>query len=169
MVKKILISLILLPFLILFFAPKKELYYLLEHRLKDQGVVVADERISESPVGLTLEHPALYFKGAHVADAQGLSLWSVLLFGRATLENIHIDPAFKRYAPSRLARSTLTFSLLHPTRLELTLTDPAMSGEGEIDLKTRRITLRISKMPNNSPLKQYFKHSKGGWVYETNY
>lgn len=166
MVKKILVSLILLPFLLLFFAPKKELYYLIEHRLKNQGIVIADETIHESPVGLSLDHPVLYFKGAPVATVQNLSLWTLLLYGQASIENVHFDAAFKRYLPSSIAQGVLTFTIFHPTQIAITLTDPAMAGEGEIDLKTRTLTLRMKKVPANSPLKSYLKHTKGGWVYE---
>jgi len=169
MVKKILLSLILLPFLILLFAPKKELYYLLEQRLKPQGIVIADEAVHETPIGLTLEHPVLYVKGVRVATARELSLWSLLLYGRGVADHVRFDPAFERYAPASVARGTLTFSILHPIRISIALNDPAFEAAGEVNLKERTLSLRLSRLPGNSPLKPYLKHGKGGWVYETNY
>ena len=169
MVKKILVALILLPFLVLLFAPKTELYHLLEKRLAAQDIVISGEQIHTTPIGLTLEHPTLYVKGIPVATARSVSLWSLLLYSRMEVKGLVFDPSLKNFVPPSVQTVTLIHSVVDPLHVQGTLTDPKLAGTGTIDLKGRSMTLRVSRLPGNSPLKRYLKHTKGGWVYESTF
>jgi len=169
MVKKILLVLILLPFLVLLLAPKTELYHLLEKRLAAQDIVISGEQVHTTPIGLSLEHPTFYLKGAPVATAQSVSLWSLLLYSRMDVEGLVFDPSFKNFVPPSVHTITLIHSVVDPLNIQGTLTDPKMMGTGTIDLKERSATLHVSKLPGDSPLKRYLKHTKGGWVYESKF
>jgi len=169
MVKKILLALILLPFLVLLLAPKTELYHLLEKRLAAQDIVISGEQIHTTPIGVRLEHPTFYVKGIPVATAQSVSLWSLLLYSRMDVEGLVFDPSLKNYVPSSVHSITLVHSVIDPLHIQGTLTDPTMTGTGTIDLTGRSATLQVSKLPASSPLKRYLKHTKGGWLYESTF
>ena len=165
MVKKIAISLILLPLLVLVLSPKKELLFLLEKRLASQGIVLADGSITTHPFGLTLEHPSLYVKGIKVATIRHLSVWSVLFFTRGSAEGITVDDAFTAYVPAHLTRITVTHRIVDPIRVHLRVEDPAIQGEGAIALGQRSVSVRFTKFPSGISAVRYLKHTKGGWVY----
>ena len=165
MVKKTILSILLIPFLVLAFSPKKELLFLLEKRLADRGIVLADGEIATHPFGLTIDHPSLYVKGIKVATFRHLSLWSVLFYTQGDIEGITFDPALKSYLPARIAHATLRHSVADPLRVSLHIADPAVEGTGAIRLKKRTLTFRFAKLPKGIATARYLKHTKGGWVY----
>ncbi len=166
MVKKIILVLILLPLLLWIFAPKKSLVYWGEKQWAAQGITVTGSAIHEHPFGLTIEHPVVYFKGAKVATAKAISLWSVLLYTHGEADAIRIDPAFKAFAPSQIGAVVLTHSVIAPLRAPVAINDPHFSGSGHIDLNTHVLQLLFPTLPKSSPLKRYLKQTKGGWTYE---
>jgi len=165
MVKKTVISIILLPLLILMFSPKKELLFLLEKRLATQGIVLADGQIETHPFGLTIDHPSVYVKGIKVATLQHLSLWSVLLYTQGNVEGVTFDPSLKSYLPARIAHVALVHSIVDPLRAQLRVEDPTVQGRGSIHLKKRTLSLRFTKLPKEISTTRYLKHTKGGWNY----
>ena len=165
MVKKTVISIVLLPLLILVFSPKKELLFLLEKRLAAQGIVLADGHVEAHPFGLTIDHPSVYVKGIKVATLRHLSLWSVLLYTKGSVEGITFDPSLKSYLPARIAQVTLVHNVIDPLQAQLRVEDPVIQGTGAIQLKKRTLTLRFTKLPKGISTARYLKHTKEGWVY----
>ena len=165
MVKKTLISIILIPLLILMFSPKKELLFLLEKRLATQGIVLADGQVETHPFGLTIDHPSIYVKGIKVATLRHLSLWSALFYTQGSIEGITFDPSLKSYFPAHIAHVTLVHSVVDPLQVQLSVEDPAVQGEGSVHLKKQALSFRFTKLPKEISTARYLKHTKGGWVY----
>jgi hypothetical protein len=166
MVKKILLVLIVLPFLVLFFMPKKELYYLLEKQLGAQGIVIGDGKVDESPIGLTVEHPALYYKGIKIATAKKISLWSLLLYTQGSIEGVRFDPSVQSYLPKEIESATLTHHVINPIHLPVAITGKTLTGDGDVDLKMRTLKFLFTHVPKQSAMTRYMKQTKGGWIYE---
>ena len=166
MVKKILLFLVVLPWLLWAFAPKKELYYLLEHRLAGQGIVLSGEALSATPVGLSIEHATLYAKGVRVATIEHISLWSLLLYTRGSAEHIRLDASLARMLPSAVQQVSVTHSVIQPMQIALRIDDPKLAATGTIDLSTRTIRLVFAKAPSAEMLTRKMKQTKEGWVYE---
>jgi hypothetical protein len=166
MVKKILLIVVLLPFLILALSPKKELVFLLENRLAEQGIVIADGMVSETLFSVTIEHPVLYYKGVKVATAGSISLWSALLYTQGTINDVIFDASLTAYLPAKLEQISLVHTVAKPINVAIVLTDKALPGEGDVNLKDRSLHLQFSKMPRESSWARYLKKTKGGWTYE---
>ncbi len=166
MVKKILLLIVLLPVLLWMTAPKKELLYLLEKQLASQGIVLSDGVVREQPFGLTIEHPALYFKGIKVATAKEISLWSVLVYTRGTIVSIAVDPSLQAYAPKSIDRVEIVHTVTAPKTVAVRVTDPVLAGTGEVDVVGRTIKMLFPNVPAKSALARYLKHTPGGWTYE---
>jgi hypothetical protein len=165
MVKKIVLFLIVLPWLLWAFAPKKELYYWVEKQMAAQGIVLANERIGTTPIGLSIDHADLYAKGVKVATIDHASLWSLLLYTRGGAQRITLDPTLAKMLPGGVKSITATHSIARPTVIALSIDDPRLSAVGSIDLRTRTLTLTFAKAPAEG-LKRYIHKTKGGWVYE---
>ena len=165
MVKKTIISILLIPFLILAFSPKKELLFLLEKQWATRGIVLADGDVKTHPFGLSVDHLSLYVKGIKVATIRHLSLWSVLFYTKGSIEGVTFDSSLTSYLPSHIAHVTLVHSVIDPLRAKLRVEDPAMQGEGSFRMKKRTLSLRFTKLPKGISTTRYLKHTKGGWVY----
>jgi len=166
MVKKILLFIVVLPWLLWAFAPRKELYYLLERYLNRQSVVLSGEALRQTPVGLSVDHATLYVKGVRVAEIGHISLWSLLLYTRGDVENIRLDASLARMLPSAVRRATATHSVLQPMTIVLRIDDPNLAASGTIDLRTRTIRLVFANAPSSEMLTRTMKQTKEGWVYE---
>jgi len=166
MVKKILLVIILLPFLILALSPKKALLYQWEKQLAIRGIKLADGVIRTHPFGITIDHPSVYVKGIKVATIKHISLWSALFYTRGTIDGIKFDEAMEAYLPPKLAHVSLVHSVIEPTHVRLAVTDKAFPGDGDVDLRQRAFKMRFVTLPKNTPIAKYLKHGKGGWVYE---
>jgi len=166
MVKKILLVLVLLPFLVLALSPKKELFYLLEKRLANQGIVLSGGTMDAGIFGLSVEHPTVYFKGIKVATVDELSIVSVLFWTRVSAERIVVDSALHAYAPPKIDRVQIHHQLLAPTEAAITIDDPQFGGTGSLDLSQRHLRVLFPKLPAGAPAARYLKRTKGGWVYE---
>ena len=166
MVKKILLFLVVLPWLLWAFAPKKELYYLLEQRLARQDIVLSGEALSETPVGLSIDHATLYTKGVRIAAIEHISLWSLLLYTHGSVEQVRLDASLARMLPPSVRKATATHSVLAPTTIALRIDDPKLAATGTIDLRTRTLRLVFAKAPAAEMLTRKMKQTKKGWVYE---
>lgn len=167
MVRNMVILLIALPLLAMLFMPKKELYYLLEKRLSEQNIVISGEALREDLFGLTVKHPTLYLRGAPVAAAKEISLWSLWVYTKADLLDLQIAKGL----PSELSVERLTAVHSIGSPLEVRLEGKSSLGalRGKIQLKTRRIHLDIAKGGENKAFARYLKKSEKGWVYESGF
>jgi len=166
MVKKIIVAVLLLPILLWMFAPKKELLFLLEKRLAEQGIVLADGTLYEHPFGLTIEHPVLFFKGVRVASVDTVSVWSVLFYTRGRIDSLTIDPSLQTYFPEKIDAVSLVHTVVNPLKISVALTGSSLAAEGEIDLRKHAVRMMFPKLTNKNVLKRYLKQTKGGWIYE---
>ncbi len=166
MVKKILIVLLLLPFLLLVFAPKKELFYLLQKQLASQGVKISGGEISENPIGLNIEHPSIYFKGVKIADIDHISLWTLLAYTHGSIGKIVFDPALKSFVPPKMENISFDHIVTKPMQISVSVNDKEYIGNGAIDLKGKAVRFHFGKIPSKSPLASRLKSNKGGWDYE---
>jgi hypothetical protein len=166
MVKKILLMVILVPVLILVLAPKKELWYLAEQQLKAQGLVISGEAIDDQLFGLKLRHPTIYFKGAKIATADSMTIWSVFVYTRATIDKIVVDDSLGAYLPASIDAVTITHTVSRPTRAAIRIEGETLAGEGYADGKKHLLHVRFGTVPPHSMLTRMLKKTEGGWVYE---
>lgn len=167
MVKKSVVLLIMLPFLVVLLMPKKELYYLLEKKLEMQNIVISGEDIQENLLGLTIAHPTIYLGGAPVATAKDISLWSMIFYTKASIRDLVIAEGLPTAMHVKSFHATHT--VLAP--LIVTLKGESTLGalQGEVQLKARKLHLTVAKGGENRTLARYLKKSKEGWVYESKF
>jgi len=167
MVRNTVVLLIVLPLLVIFLMPKKELYYLLEKKLEMQNIVISGEDVHENLLGLTVEHPTFYLGGAPVATAREISLWSVLFYTKVDFHDLSIAEGL----PTALDVKSFsaTHSMLSPLMVLLRGESTLGALGGEIQLKARKLRLTIAKGGENSALSRYLKKSEKGWAYESKF
>ena len=167
-VKNSLIILLILPILIVFFMPKKELYYLLEQKLKAENIVISGEVLVEGPLSLTVEHPVFFLGGAPVASAKKITLWSILFYSKASTEALLLAEGLAEEVS--VAELKASHSLLSPWKVSLSGKGSLGEMKGELMLKERQIHLSLSKGGENKALSKYLKKDKkGGWQYESKF
>ncbi len=169
MVKKAMLALLVVLFSIALFAPKRELYYLLESKLLQYDIVIHNETIEEEIFGLKLKHPELYFGGIKVAQIEEISLFSLLISSRLKANGLTIDESLHKWLPEKINHAILDYTLLHPKRIILSLEGSFGAADGYIALDQRVVHIDLTKEGSIEPLKPLLKKGAKGWEYETSF
>ena len=167
MVRNIIIILILVPLAIVFFAPKRELYYLMEQKLQDSNIIISSEQLDTTPLGIDASHPVFYASGMPVATAEGFNIWSILFTTHFNARGVKIAEGF----PQELVADKLGISNMIFTPFDLSIDGVSSLGNlnGNINLGDRvvRIDVDTKKVPKY--YNSYFKKSDEGVYYESNF
>ena len=167
MVKNIVIFLILLPLVVVVFAPKKELYFLLEKRLYEKNIVISNEELDEGWLGLTIVNPDIYYNGAIIATAEKIELWSLLLYTKVDFINLKIAEGLPTEAS--IQSVNVVHSILDPMNIKIDALSSLGSIEGRVSLSDRKVRLDIAKDGNIKAFAKYLKRDKKGRYYESKF
>jgi len=154
---------------LILFAPKRELYYLLEQQLQKEGIVLSQERIHETAFGLELEGAVISVQGIELGKVKRIRVWTLLLFSQVEMERFESSPGMRKIADIELARARVWHAVWHPMSLKLEAEGSIGKVRGEIDLQKRKLRLHWQKVGEISALKPYLKKEKKGWVYERSF
>ena len=166
MVKRVLLILLIAWGAVILLAPKKELYYLLERQLQKQGIILAQEKLTETPLGLKVEEAKLYLEGVEFGKIDRISLWTLLVYTQVDVKSFQPASRVRKLLNLELSRARIRYALWHPSRMKVEAEGSFGKTEGMIDLRKRTILLRWTKTGNLQGLKSYLKKDSKGWYYE---
>ena len=170
MVKRIVGGFFLFILLLWLLAPKQELYYLLEKSLKKNNIIISNETIKDTWVGLKIDHADIYVSGAKVATNRELNFIFLFLYAKVSLNDLIIDKSLHTVAPKRVESLTATYSVLNPLKVILKGKGSFGELEGTVTLKDRKIEILFPKPKDLIPIKKFLKKdTKKGWYYEKTY
>ena len=167
MVKKILVVFVVALLSLALFAPKRELYYLLEDKLAKEGIIIHDEEIKDGLISLTLNHPKIYYKGLLVADITKIKLWTIFFYSRVAIGHIKIDNSLDKFVPSPITKVQIAHSLINPQNLSLLIIGNFENVTGELSLVDNLIHIDITDKKLVDKFKSQLKKGDKGWYYET--
>ena len=166
MVRNIIIILNLVPLAIVFFAPKRELYYSLEKRIANSGLIIDNEEIKETALGVELHHPTIIYDGAKVAEAKMIKIVSMIIYSKITIINIKNDKAMSSIFPLLPKNIIITHDILSPNILNIVAYGDFGKAKGIFDMKQMTLRMDIVEVKSIDSIKRYLKKDKNGWYYE---
>jgi len=170
MVKRIVGGFFLFILLLWLLAPKQELYYLLEKSLKEKNIIISNETIKDTWIGLKIDHADIYVEGAKVATNQELDFIFLFLYAKLSLNNLDIDKSLHTVAPKKIDTLTATYSILNPLKVILKGRGSVGEIDGTFALKERKIEILFPKAKDLKTIKKFLKKdTKKGWYYEKTY
>jgi hypothetical protein len=170
MVKRIVGGFFLSLILLWLFAPKVELYYLLEKALKEKNIIISNETITDTWYGFKIENAELYIAGAKIAIISELNFNFFFFYNTLEVNEIKMDKSLSNMAPKLIKNINATYSILDP--LHITINGEGSFGElnGVITLIEKKIEILFPVIKNLKTIKKFLKKDKEkGWLYETNY
>ncbi len=165
-VKKAVLGLLVILFSLAIFAPKRELFYLLEERLMQQDIIISNEEIDTGLFTLTLRHPELYFKGIKVADINEVRLFSLLFYTAVTVKEIKTDASLQKWVPGEIDELTAGYQLWIPDSITLGALGSFGRAEGVVSLDKKVIHIDMIEEKSIETLKPLLKKGEKGWYYE---
>ena len=168
-VKKSLLFFIVVLLSLAIFAPKRELYYLLEAYLMRQDIIIDNEEIESGFFALTLHHPVLYVKGIKVADIEEISLFTLFFYTTISAKGIKTDASFRRWVPGQIDIVSLRYQVLNPLNITLQAKGSFGVGNGYFSIDKRVLHIDLTEAKSIGMLKPLLKKGKEGWYYETSF
>lgn len=150
------------------FAPKKNLYFLLEESMQKENMILSKESINEKLFSLEVNDSILYYKNIKFANIKNIDFNSFIFYNNIYLRSIEISNNFILYLPKNINFIDINVNLLTETKI-------SSSGDfGEVeasfDFFNRSFVLYLKasslmKKKYKSTLK-HMKLEKKGYKYE---
>ncbi len=169
MVKKIIISIIssfIILLALLISAPKHELYYKLEQELEKNGVVISDEKFTNTILGVKIENANIYVKGINVAHIKSIDLDIFFLFNSLTIDNVTTDKSIQNFVPKNINYAKAVFSILKPYKISIDANGSFGEITGGVYLNMNKIFIRVPKPKDISAFRGFLKTDAKGLYYE---
>ena len=170
MVKRIVGGFFLFILLMWLFAPKQELYYLLEKKLKEKDIVLSNETVSDTWFGLNIKDADVYVKGIKMANTADLQLNVFFFYNTLTVENINMDESLHTMAPKAIDELNVKYTVLDPLNITLDGLGTFGTATGAVNLIEKKLHVDFPVAKDINTFKKFLKKDEtGGWFYETNY
>lgn len=170
MVKQIIGGFFLFILFLWLFAPKQELYYLLEKSLKKSDIIISNEQLTDTWFGLNVHNADIYVKGINIAKATDLQLNLFFFYNTITIENIEMDASLQNVAPKTIDVLKATYTVTNPLQVQVESLGSFGTMKGAMTLLDRKVKLLFPVAKDINAFQKFLKKDKqGGWYYETNY
>jgi hypothetical protein len=170
MVKRIVGGFFLFILLMWLFAPKQEIYYLLEKRLKENDIVISNERVEDRWFGLNIQNADIYVKGVKMANVANLQLNLFFFYNTLNVEGVKVDESLHNMAPKAIDEIKMKYTVLDPLNVKVDALGSFGTAGGGVNLKDSVVKIDILVPKDINAFKKFLKKDKkGGWKYETNY
>jgi hypothetical protein len=173
-VKSIIIYSIVFVGLLLFFAPKLQLYFALEKQMQSLNIKISQERVNDQGLTLALQEGSLYYSDLLVGQFETVSLLPALVFNRVNIERFAFSEEMNRFAKGAIHNVNVTHHIFMPLIVHISADADMGEMRAEINLKDRNVSLNF--MPTEAFLKQppfwlskMKKSEEGGYAFETTY
>jgi len=170
MVKRIIGGFFLSLILLWLFAPKVELYYLLEKSLKEKNIIISNETITDTWYGLKIENADIYVAGAKIANTDTIKLDFFFFYNTLKVNEIKMDKSLSNIAPKIVNQLIATYSILNPLKIKIKGEGSFGILDGEVALLDRKVEILFPVPKELKTIKKFLKKDKKkGWFYETSY
>jgi hypothetical protein len=115
-------------FAVIYFAPKKNLYYLAENILADKGIYFVGETIEEQAFGLKVSNISVVYQKEHVAKIGTMEITPFVIFNRLLLSNITVEDPVVSFIPNQIDTIAAHYLIVMPKTLAWSV-DESIKGE----------------------------------------
>jgi hypothetical protein len=155
--------------LLIIVIPKEKLYFAFASFLKEHHLFINNEAFTNRLFYVDIDNGDVLLDNQEFATIEHMRIAPWLFFNRFTLTDIAFSPLFHNFFPGKIDAITLTYSLLHPMRIDIHAEGDFGRCSGTYGLMNN--TLRVLFDPT-AELREYpllvnkLHQEKGGLVYE---
>ncbi len=168
--KKILIFLILFYVASIVFMPKENLYFTLKNTLKSEQIGLSEDSLSDNFVSLKALGLVVSYDGIKSLQAKQVIVTPFLFYNKIKAYEVSAASSFKDMFSFSADKLEITYAIWNYKEAKIYAVGDFGELDGVFDLqkKSVRVVLEPSMEFENSPmLRQYFKKSEEGYIYET--
>jgi hypothetical protein len=178
MVKRIFFGFLLLLLFLVIFAPKQELYYKLEHILKeDYKITIDGEKFKEKPFGFKIEDGDIYLEDLKIGSFKSIDLDIFYLYDKLEIDSIEVDKNLKDSVKqieelsilssiNAIDKIVVKFSILKPYKIAVDINGSFGDIKGGLYFNPNRLFFRVVKPKNISAIRRFLDKDEKGLYYE---
>ncbi len=167
MVKKSLLVLLVLLITIPIFAPKRELYYMVEKELLKDDIIIHNEEIVDGLLSIEIKHPQIYLKGIYVAEIDSIEFWSMFFYSKLSIQSVKLNSMLDRLISTEIDRVDMVHSITDPLKVSIDGSGGFGTIDGLVWLDEKRVRVNLYDQKLISKLRAFLKKDDKGWYYET--
>ncbi len=167
--KKILIFILVFFGSIIVFMPKINLYNTLEKFLKDERILIKEQKISDNFISLDIEGATLFYDGIKSLEIGSLNVKPWLITNEIILTDIKPSAVIKKQLDVKADNIKISYSLWDHENVKIFAEGDFGEINGNFEVLSGKLHLVLDaskKFVNNSFVRQNFKKSEEGLVYE---
>ena len=167
-IKSIIILLVIYLSLI-FFLPKKELYFFGESQLTKYKAIIGEEQIRDRFFDLELKNGKLFIDEIDMASFEKINIYPTFFINKVKLQNFSPTKSLQKIMPVEIRNLVLFHTIFNPLKIDIKIGGNFGDGEGVVDLDKKfvKIYLKPKKESKSfSKIKKFLKKTKEGWIYE---
>jgi len=168
---KFLLYFIIFIFGVLYFSPKISAYYFLEQNLKQEKVVISEEKLQDKGFVLALENLKISYEDIPSVDITEAKISLFLFYNRVEIKDITLNKMLASFAPLHIKSVNIRYTIMHPLTV-------LAKAEGDFGVANATFSLKDEKLkvflkPSKKMLRGYQnslremkKNKKGEYLYE---
>jgi len=150
--KKFFISFLALLLGLIIFMPKKNIFFTIEHSLKD---IKIDANIQSNPFFLKLNDVKIYYFNIKAANAKEVIIYPFIIYNQANIKDFYIDSLNLKLSNIKLIYSPFYYPKI------LIFAD---NLKGYINILKRKIHIESKNPP--SSIKGFMKKTQKGYIFD---
>ena len=167
--KKAIVVIISIYLSLVFFMPKKELIYTGLNTLSKQMINFEIEEANDFWFFADFKNTTIIYDKMRVANIEDMKLLPYLFYNKLILTTLEPKGSFRNMLDVVVLNATLTYSVINPFKADIEAKTTIGEINGEFDIKSFK--LRLVLTPNQKfktfKYKNYFRKTKGGYIYES--
>ena len=168
MVKKLLISFVVLWFCVLAFMPKEEIYYAIEQQLATYDIKLNEQSLKSGIFTLEAKDVDVYLKGIKIAHIDTIECFLLLWADYIKISNVELDDSLANLAPKHIESLDISYSILAPKQLKIDSKGDFGVVNGYADTNGT-LHLDFVEVKDIKTFKNELSKNNNGWYYETSF
>jgi hypothetical protein len=169
-----LVYILIVIYSVIFFVPKINLYYELEHYLKQQQVVIVNEDIQDRGFSLNISDGTLFYGDLNVVTFSDISFKTLLVYNSIHMQPFELSDDMESFFPKNVTSLNAQHSIFNPLHVTFKGSGDFGSFKGDIDLlenKLHLILIPSKLLLKKKPfwMKKLKKDKEGGYRYAISY
>jgi len=156
---------------LMYLMPKASIYYFFEEQIKAYAIVINNESVKESGLGLNVTDALVFIQSINSAQIGSIEINVFALFNTIDINNVTLSSVAAAVMPLHIHEAHVRHSILNP--LEITIDGEGEAGAFHATFHLLDRLLYLNLKPSESMLKDYkstllnLKRSENGeYVYE---
>jgi hypothetical protein len=156
---------------VIYFLPKKEIFYAFEQELQKHHITIEAKEVEETSFGLQCKDVDIAFKGIKALHLQTLQINFYALFATINAEKITLDSMLENFVPTHIAVMQLQWGVHNPVVLQAEAVGDFGTANATLQLLKQQISLHVK--PSNvmlhkhrKTLQKLRKTNDGEYMYE---